>query len=458
MKFSFVYSIAISVLIFPVCATGLSAQGLQQLATLAATGATPGSPGKNTDYHVISPGLRWGGSLRTRAETKQNFKFNSAAKGNDENYFLSQFRINLQWTPSDAVTFFIEGQDARIFGQEAINEKARPNIFADDFDLHQAHLTFQTTNKETTPVKVKVGRQKLILGAQRMISPLEWVNTARVWDGARVTVGRANERTLDVFATRVVPVDPKGWNDYAKTGNRLWNSGFHGVYFTDWKLIRNTRVEAYWLLRHEQRQDDRVHTLGARFDTKNGPWDMNGELMGQFGDYGVLDQSATAFHLGAGYTYQGTRIGGAFNYGSGDDDPNDGEHGTFDNQYPLNHAYYGFMDFFSLQNMRNAELTLKRKFAGKVAFRIAWQGFWLVQEDTDAWYNAGAGAIRNAAGGTDVDDYVGSEVDITIGVPVHKRVALAAGYSHLFIGSYVEQTGASDGDADFGYLQLKWNF
>ena len=55
MKFRFVYSIAISVLIFPVCATGLSAQGMRQLATLAATGATSDGSGKNADYHVISP-------------------------------------------------------------------------------------------------------------------------------------------------------------------------------------------------------------------------------------------------------------------------------------------------------------------------------------------------------------------------------------------------------------------
>ena len=46
-----------------------------------------------------------------------------------------------------------------------------------------------------------------------------------------------------------------------------------------------------------------------------------------------------------------------FNYGSGDDDPQDGAHGTFDQLYPLGHAYYGYIDPFALQNLRNTEVT-----------------------------------------------------------------------------------------------------
>jgi len=58
-------------------------------------------------------------------------------KGNNEDFFLSQFRLNIKWKPSEKFLFFIEGQDARISGEVGINENSTPNIFADAFDLHQ---------------------------------------------------------------------------------------------------------------------------------------------------------------------------------------------------------------------------------------------------------------------------------------------------------------------------------
>ena len=55
-------------------------------------------------------------------------------------------------------------------------------------------------------------------------------------------------------------------------------------------------------------------------------------------------------HVGGSYTADlpgQLKLGTAFHLGSGDDDPADGVHGTFDQLYPLGHAYYGYMDFFA---------------------------------------------------------------------------------------------------------------
>ena len=38
-----------------------------------------------------------------------------------------------------------------------------------------------------------------------------------------------------------------------------------------------------------------------------------------------------------------------------------------------------------------------------------------------------------------------------------KQLALQAGYSHFFAGSYLKDTGAND-DADFGYVQATIEF
>ncbi len=59
----------------------------------------------------------------------------------------------------------------------------------------------------------------------------------------------------------------------------MFNSDFHGTYYTDWKLIPRTQLEVYYFLRHESNRNDSVHSIGTRFKTKCGNWDFDGEAI-----------------------------------------------------------------------------------------------------------------------------------------------------------------------------------
>ena len=116
--------------------------------------------------------------------------------------------------------------------------------------------------------------------------------------------------------------------------------------------------------------------------------------------------------------------------------------------------FYGYMDFFSLQNMHNLELVAQRNIIEDFQVRLGYQNFWLAEEDTDSWYNAGLGTVRTAQ--SDVSPYVGSELDITLRYPfLNKRFWLETSYGHFFASTYVEDTGPSK-DADFFYLMGKF--
>ena len=413
------------------------------------------------DWREVVPNLTVGGSARVRYEHRHNFKFGAEQPGNNEDFFLTQFRVNAHWTPTKWFGLFVQGQDARIWGERGINEDRTPNIFADSFDVHQAYIDLKFPILQI-PTQVRVGRQKLNIGAKRLIASLEWVNTARVLDGVRITLGRRKERTLDAFATRLVAVDPNHANDWETTGSRLFSSDFHGLYYTDWKLIPNTQIEGYGLLRRASGFGDEVYTLGVRFVTKLGAWDFNGELPGQFGKYGNVNHQAFALHVGGGHTWQSfynSRLGMAYNFATGDSS-NSRNHTTFDNQFPLNHAYYGYMDFFSWQNIHNLEVSWKMLLFKDLRVRLAYHAFWLPESNSDAWYNAGTGKIRQASAGQDADSYVGSEIDLTLKYPMkigEVKMMMEIGYSHFFTGGYVSDTGPSS-NADFLYMQTKVSF
>ena len=413
----------------------------------------PAAAETSSDWREIAPGLTMGSQLRLRSEVRRNFRFDDARPGDDEDYLLSRARFDLTWTPNDRVAGMVELQDARILGEEAISETATPNVFADRLDVHQAYLDVTAPVAGRVPLTLRVGRQKLVYGAQRFVSPLEWVNTARVFDGARVRIDDGSGRRLDAFATRLVPVTPTGLNGHGPTRSRMFDSWLHGVYYSDSALSGGAAVDGFWLLRRDARRGDAVHTVGARIEARRGPWAIDGEAAAQTGRYGGARHRAALAHAGGSFTSGlpgGLKIGAAVNAASGDGDPADGVHGTFDQLYPLGHAYYGYMDLFALQNLRNAEVTVEAALPGRARLRVALQDFVLLAPGADAWYNVGGAVVHRADAA--VSPHVGNEIDVTVRVPVGP-VGLEVGYGRFFGGAYLRDADFALRTADFFYLQ-----
>jgi hypothetical protein len=228
-------------------------------------------------------------------------------------------------------------------------------------------------------------------------------------------------------------------------------------------------LELYWIFRNNENLTRRIHTTGTRFEGKQGPWDYDGELAIQFGDWANhVDHQALAVHLGGGYTFTNAwakpRLGLQYNYASGDDNPTDGEHHTFDNLYPTNHLHYGYIDFFSWRNMHDLQFELKFDPAERLWIKTSLHFFWLAEED-DQWYNAGGGATAGVRpmSGRHADSYVGEELDIVVNyIPnlpcLGKSLAMQVGYSHFFGEDFVNDTIGDEDGADFAYLQMLMKF
>ena len=143
-----------------------------------------------------------------------------------------------------------------------------------------------------------------------------------------------------------------------------------------------------------------------------------------------------------------------FNYASGDSDKSDGDRGTFDNLYPTNHLFYGYMDFVSLQNINNYRFQLSVKPTDKLKLQ---SDLHLIYLDTpkDNLYAAGRTIKRATTAGA--GSHVGNEVDLTGTYKFNKYADILVGYSHLFAGDFLKDTGSAD-DADYGYVQTTLSF
>ncbi|HSH93047.1 MAG TPA: alginate export family protein, partial [Roseimicrobium sp.] len=229
-----------------------------------------------------------------------------------------------------------------------------------------------------------------------------------------------------------------------------------------------------------------IYTIGLRGKSNPGEignWDYTYELMYQFGHFNdtalaatkrSLDHEAMAIFAGAGYTWADApltpRLGIEYNFASGDSNPTDGKHGTFENLFPTNHKFYGFMDFVSLQNIHNVRLQSSIKPTPRVTVVLEGQLFWLA--DTSDNFYAVTGARRGGIGATpagtgyginpNYGSFVGSEVDLVATYTVSPHITIEAAYCRFIPGQYVQQSLRSPAfgstAADFVYLQTNFSF
>ena len=437
---------------------------------------------------------------RMRWEIRENnFDFNDAVSAlTDDNWFLQRFRIGMLIKPCDWFKIYVQGQDSREINSDRPDFPGVLGAEGDDaFDLRQAYFEFG--NAKNFPLTLKVGRQVLSYADERVIGSFDWNNIGRTFDAVKL---RWEEKTwwLDAFASTVVVPTRGKYNqsnflDGTENGRQ---QVFSGLYFSTTALGPQT-VDLYALHLHENPNpryqpaalgDTNFLTLGMRIKSKPGafasaapapdgktmhdgksmakpaapkPVGLDYDFEGAFqtGEVRGLDLSAFAVHGAAGYTFDipwTPRLGVEYNYGTGDGDPTDKDVETFQNLFPTNHKFYGFMDVFSWQNMHDAAVSFKVQPVKAITAQFDYHAFWLASTD-DVWYRAnGVTAVRPLTpAARSASNYAGSEVDVTVTWNARKWLQVQAGYSHFFAGDYLKDTGAHD-DADFGYVQATFTF
>lgn len=415
---------------------------------------------------------------RLRWENRfNNYDFNTAVDSKtDDNWFLNRFRLGLAIKPVDWLTLYAQTQDSREFFTD---RPTTPGVMGaegnDNFDLRQAYFQLGPTW-----VYAKVGRQELAYGDERLIGTNPWNNFGRTFDAAKLHYEQS-KFWVDVFSSTVVYIlrDSFDYSDFFNGAGTHRDQVFSAIYGST-TAINPLTIDLYALILDEHNPTTIVQgitypgtslstpgtrtdfvTLGTRLKAdpkKLNGWEYEGEFAFQKGQVSDLNLTAFAAHAGGGYNFKcpwNPRFFAEYNYASGDHNPNDGNIQTFQNLFPSNHAYYGYMDLFSWQNMQNPELSLKVKPCKEIGLETDFNWFWLANTN-DAWYRAnGTTRVRPITPGA--PNYVGAELDVLMTFQPVKPLVIWVGYSHFFSGSYVCATGACD-DADFGYAQATINF
>ena len=74
----------------------------------------------------------------------------------------------------------------------------------DCYDFLNLFVDVKVAEVDGQPVYVRAGRQEILLGSQRLVTSLEWANTRRTFDGAKIFY-RSKDWDVDGFWTQPVP-------------------------------------------------------------------------------------------------------------------------------------------------------------------------------------------------------------------------------------------------------------
>jgi hypothetical protein len=406
--------------------------------------------------HRIHIGDNWMFSTGGEVRLRQMRETDSRLSGVDQNYLLERTRIYGDLWFRDIFRVYVEYLDAHIFN----NTLAPLPIDQNMNDLLNAFFDLKLFAIDGHPAYVRVGRQELLLGSERLISPLDWANTRRTFEGVR-GMYTGEKWNFDVFWTRPEIVSPSHFDTSDQRRN------FAGAWAT-YKPVKGTTLDMYYLYLDNQNPTTQlgiveapfdVHTLGSRFagDKNHWLWDVEG--MFQIGKRGTEDLVAGSVAAYAGRNFANVPMNPSlwvgYDYASGDRSPNTGNFNTFEQLFPFGHYYFGFLDLIGRQNIHDFNVELYLNPTKWIIFNAQGHVFRLDQA-SDALYNAAGNAIRRSATGTASRD-VGDEIDLFVNFHLGVHTDVVAGYSKLFAGDFISGTG-NGRSPDLFYLMYNFRW
>lgn len=394
------------------------------------------------------------------AEVRYRFmnEVDSRLTGFDNQYSLLRTMVYGSLWYQDRLGFYAQYLDAQAFSPDL---PVLP-IDVNRSDMVDVFIDLKLFEWKDKPVYVRGGRQEMLLGSERLVSPLEWANTLRTFEGVRFF--RQGEK-FDFTAFWLQPVIPNP-SHFDSVGNKQNFSGLWGTYrpkkgdFFDLYYLNLDRALPIATGQNGVRGGYDVNTVGTRYvGSKEGfLWDFEGMM--QFGknvNQSIVAGAATA---GLGYVWKDVPMEPQFwtyyDYASGDANPGFGpKFSTFNQLFPFGHYYLGYLDLVGRQNIHDFNMQFMLFPTKWITTLVQYHNFRLDSPRSPLFSAAGVPLRRSATGAA--GDDVGNEIDWLMNIHLNAHQDVLLGYSKLYAGSFIKQTGpAVSPELFYAQWQFRW--
>jgi hypothetical protein len=328
-------------------------------------------------YHPLSWNgssfLSVGGEIRYQYFNIKNEDWGDAPKDKD-GYLFSRFLAHADLHACDKFRLFVQLQASMANGKASGTSPVDEN----PLDLHQAFFDVHTTSKKAI---LRIGRQELSYGSQRLIAVRELPNNRQSFDAAKV-IFSVKHTKLDVFYSRYVSARKGIFDDVSNKDINFW-----GIYLVQNGIpfLRNLDVYYLGLSKSMATFNDGIgkekrHSIGARIWGNSKGWKYDFEGVYQFGKFAEMQISAWTVSSNTTYKFTQARcqpeLGLKAEVISGDQQIGDDKLQTFNPLFPRG-AYFGLAALIGPSNLFDIHPSASIELVNdKLAWSVDYDIFW----------------------------------------------------------------------------------
>ena len=398
-------------------------------------------------------------NLRMRFESDDQFDVREYRPGFSDGFLLSRVMLDFSLRHGANRILFLQLRDARAFDSKLQRGNfKRSNPIEDPLDIRQAYGEWQDIGG--SGIGFRVGRQQISYGDQRVFGPGLWGNTGRyVWDAAMMNYAQTGFK-VDGWLGHIIENRPELWPNRATdapTAMVIYASFPHKA--DRWDLFVASKYNrSFDTIGESGRGKLLAYYAGTQFKTTPyQPLELTGTLVHQWGDYGTDRLRAWGANAGSWLNISmpcSIRFGAQYTHGSGDADPHDGVHGTFDGVFGgADINFYGDLNLFYWANLQDYECDFRITPRPGVRLYAEFHRY-LLDHSKDAWYTTSMRPLARDVNGMASRD-LGSEMNFRMTLVMRPRLEWMCGYGIFVPGHYARQYG-SGWYARWLFGQVSW--
>jgi hypothetical protein len=452
--------------------------------------------------------VTFSGQVRTRWDATEQFGSNSAGTtniaGNDktDDAVFSSVRLAAKANVNETTSAFIQLQSTRNWGENGgANDVANgggddnASNTVNDQDasvgIHQAYMQFKNFLNLPMGWDAKIGRQEVLLDGWRLFGNTIWTPGMQSHDMVRLEHKHDN-----TYATLGYILEQEDGRENDPADHNDADTWFA---YMNQKGVLGGALSLYYIYMDQQEvtasRGVRFSTIGFRQAGKLAGFDYRGEFYYQTGDAaGIANPSVSSaanrvangtdvdfdaymFGIRVGRTATNTAMKPSltvwYDYVSGtsDADGRDGTWSSFDTIYDTGHKFYGLIDLFlglggggaaGTQGLGLQDLAVKGK--------INPMAGWTLKADYHFFWTAESTRANTVTSGVaqraDIDNFLGTELDITAVTKMNANTKIMIGYSNYnsslamraLKGFGTGPQGLGPDSMNWGYVQFDVKF
>ena len=411
---------------------------------------------KSTKFQPISKNksayLSFGGEYRYQYFYFKNEGWGTLPKDKD-GYILSRFLGHADLHAGKHFRTFVQLQSSLANGKITSSP-----VDENQLELHQVFADALIHVSPQQKIIIRLGRQELMYGSQRLVAVRDGPNNRQSFDGAKL-----------IYSTRKLQADAF-FSHYVRSSRGIFDDGFNkntkfwGVYTVINKLPFLKNLDLYYLglwkraaIFDDGTAKETRHSFGTRIWNKIKNWEYDFEALYQWGKFGDGNISAWTISSNTSYSFREIKFTPLINLKteliSGDKNYDDGKLNTFNPLFPRG-AYFGYAALIGPANLFDIHPSLAFSLTKTLRLTFDYDVFWRYSIN-DGIY--GPSGVMIFSGKNTQSKYIGDQFATDIVYMPNNFLYFRGEFTWFNAGSYLKEVNAGK-DILFTGITMQFKF